>query len=104
MFVIFGFIYSVLLIGLGRVGPSRFEWLRDPWRLSPAMLKAKLDSHSQINIALFEELLAGYDPIETAYVVPGLKGGFSMGLLAGGSRPPERSWASSFGFVPRYHG
>ena len=96
MFVISGFIYSVLIIGLGRVGPSRFEWLRDPWRLSPAMLKIKLDSHSQINIALFEELLVGYDPIETAYVVLGLKGGFSMGLLAGGPRPPERSWASSF--------
>ena len=72
------------------------EWFRDPWRLSPAMLKEKLGSHSKINIALFEELLVGYDPVEAAYVLPGLKGGFSMGLQGGGPRPPERSWAPSF--------
>ena len=73
------------------------EWRSDPWRLSPEMLKIKFDIRSKINIPLFKELLlkAGYDVVESAYILDGLINGFSMGL-GDGPFPPPKLWAPSF--------
>ena len=60
------------------------------------MLKAKLGACSKIDVPLFEELLAGYDVTEAAYVLPGLKNGFPMGVIDGDPPLPEKSWGPLF--------
>ena len=59
------------------------------------MLRKKLNVNGFINVALFEQLLTGFDVTKAQIVLDGLKNGFAMGLNAGGPFPPAKLWVKS---------
>ena len=70
-------------------------WKTDPWRLPPLVLRKKLEVKGFINVALFEQLLTGFDAAKAQFILNGLKNGFSIGLNSEGPFPPAKLWVQS---------
>jgi hypothetical protein len=54
------------------------------------MLRKKLNIKGFINVALFEQMLTGFDVTKAQFILNGLKNGFPMGLNPEGPFPPSK--------------
>ena len=59
------------------------------------MLRKKLNGKDLINVALFEQLLTGFDVAKATFILNGLKNCFPMGLNPEGPFPPSKLWVQS---------
>ena len=54
------------------------------------MLRKKLNVKGFINVALFEQLLTGFDATKAQFILNGLKNGFAISLNPEGPFPPAK--------------